>query len=48
MTEAEREAFWNEPLRHAFEEAETDERDATSYVPSGQRREMLLLRLGRG
>jgi bifunctional DNA-binding transcriptional regulator/antitoxin component of YhaV-PrlF toxin-antitoxin module len=39
MTEAEREAFWNEPLRHAFEEAETDERDATSYVPSGQRRD---------
>lgn len=37
MTEAEREAFWNDPLRQAFEEAETDERDATGYVPSRQR-----------
>lgn len=33
MTEAERKAFWNNPLRQAFEEAETDERDATGYVP---------------
>jgi bifunctional DNA-binding transcriptional regulator/antitoxin component of YhaV-PrlF toxin-antitoxin module len=39
MTEAERDAFWNESLRHAFEEAETDERDATGDVPSRQRRD---------
>ena len=37
MTDAEREAFWSEPLSKAFEEAETDERDATGYVPAGQR-----------
>ena len=39
MTEAERDAFWNEPLRQAFEEAETDERDATGDLPARQGRD---------
>jgi len=37
MNEAERDAFWNEPLRQTFEESDTDEHDATGYVPSRQR-----------